>query len=178
LAQLREQVATLVNGRDELIRRALEQAPDRVSSDKGFIGRLRALRSLAEDPEIAAVIILIDVVSFGLELSAVLAKITAFVPTTYSKLLARNAFLTAVQLADDIERTINADHTRGEEQTQPPQFAPPSPETPQGESFEEPQGSETASPFAAPPVEPHNDDTPPTTPRRGRGRPRKTLALN
>ena len=45
--------------------------------------------------------------SFGLELAAVLAKITSFIPTTYAALLARNAFILVVDIVDEMERRIN-----------------------------------------------------------------------
>ena len=118
LTTLRERLATLTNARDETIRRAMENAPDRVSKDEGFLGQLAALKRVAQDPEIAAIIILIDAVSFGLELSAVLSKVTSFIPTTYAALLARNAFIQIVDIVDEMERRINGTSSESDDETE------------------------------------------------------------
>ncbi len=103
LSQLRAQVADLTQHREEAIRTGVDAAPNHVGYDDGLLGQLVALQHIARDPQIAFVVALIDFVSFGLELAAVLAKVTSFVPTLYSALLARDAYLAAVGIAGQVE---------------------------------------------------------------------------
>ena len=107
LAGLRKQLADRIKGRDEAVRHEIENSPEQVGRGTGMLAQLVALRRIAQDPEILAVILLIDLTSFGLELAAVLAKVTTFIPTTYALLLARNAYLRAVETADEIAATAN-----------------------------------------------------------------------
>jgi Domain of unknown function (DUF4407) len=103
LADLKKQFAALIAGREGAIRRAVENAPDHVGYDDGFLARIRVLGQIAgEDGKIASVIILIDIVSFGFELAAVLAKVTSYVPTAYAAFLARDAHLRFARIVDEI----------------------------------------------------------------------------
>jgi predicted nucleic acid-binding Zn-ribbon protein len=106
LAALRDNLAKLTRDRDETIRADIENSPERIGRDAGFLAQLSALKRLAQDPEIAAIILLIDLTSFGLELAAVLAKVTSFVPTTYAALLARNAYMRVVEIVDEMDETL------------------------------------------------------------------------
>jgi hypothetical protein len=108
LSALKDQLAAQIRGRNDAIREAIEHSPNHVPLDNGFLARISALEGIAQDdPKIALVILLIDVTSFGFELAAVLAKVTSFVPTTYSALIARDAYLRAVNIADEIVREID-----------------------------------------------------------------------
>jgi hypothetical protein len=110
--RLHNQVATatygsLTENREASIRARVEQDPSRVDRDDSFLAQLRALRILANDREIAIIIILIDLAMFGIEIAAVLAKVTSFVPTAYATTLAKESYLQALQTARSIAREIN-----------------------------------------------------------------------
>jgi uncharacterized protein YukE len=114
LTGLKAELDRLANGRESAIRRAVESAPDHISRQTGFLAQIVALERLAEeDRKIALVILLIDFVSFGLELAAVLAKVTSYCPTTYATLLARDAYLTSVRVADEVMTELKAIEARG-----------------------------------------------------------------
>jgi hypothetical protein len=158
LANLREELSKLVNGRNEAIRAAIDSAPNHVDLDRGFLAQIRALEDIAHaDMKIAAVIILIDVSSFGFELAAVLAKITTFCPTTYSALIARDAYLRAVRIADEIVRELDMCAKKVENEA------------------ELLRRNAEANPDPEPGEEDHDEppESPPQPPKRGRGRPRK-----
>ena len=105
---LEERLTQLTLGRDEAIRAAVIQAPDYVPKRTGLLIQIAALRSLADgNPEIAIVILLIEIVSFGFELAGVLAKITAFVPTSYAAYLARDAYMRAVAIVDEMAQELD-----------------------------------------------------------------------
>jgi Domain of unknown function (DUF4407) len=107
MSALKSELARLTRERDRAIRTAVENAPDHVRPANGLIGQLTALEAIAhEDPIITVIILLIDLVSFGFELAAVLAKM-CFVPTTYSALLAKNAYLSVVRIVDDMVAELN-----------------------------------------------------------------------
>ena len=106
LSAMKAQLADLTNGRDEAIRRAVENAPNRVPMHDGLLAQISELEKLsASDGKIYALILLIDIVSFGLELAAVLAKVTSSVPSHYARSLARDAYVAAVGTVDEIVRT-------------------------------------------------------------------------
>jgi Domain of unknown function (DUF4407) len=159
LADLKKQLAALIAGRENAIRRAVESAPDHVGYDNGFLARIRALGLIArEDGKIAAVILLIDIVSFGFELAAVLAKVTSYVPTAYATSRAREAFLRVVRIVDEIMGELKSidgwDHKW-------PDILPPDGTAGDGHDVK-----------VVPEAEPPKDsNTQP--PKRGRGRPRK-----
>ena len=108
LPALEERLTQLTLGRDEAIQAAVIRAPDYVPKRTGLLIQIAALRSLADgNPEIAIVILLIEIVSFGFELAGVLAKITAFVPTTYAAYLARDAYMRAVAIVDEMAQELD-----------------------------------------------------------------------
>lgn len=104
---LQETLARLRAGRAEAIQEEIDKSPARVERASGILAQLKALRRLADDPVVGAFILLIDVISFGLELAAVLAKVTTFIPSTYAALLARNSFMRVTVIADELEDFIN-----------------------------------------------------------------------
>jgi hypothetical protein len=161
LADLKKRLAALIAGREDAIRRAVESAPDHVNYDDGFLARIRVLGQIArEDTKIASVIILIDIVSFGFELAAVLAKVTSFVPTAYAAFLARDAYLRVVRIVDEITselKTIDGWDPKWPELL--------SPESAGGEP------DAKLMPDPQPPAGPNNPNPQPL--KRGRGRPRK-----
>jgi hypothetical protein len=108
LAALKTQLASLVRDRDDAIRAEVERAPTYVAPGNGLLAQISALEYVAHaDPKTAIVIALIDLISFGLELAAVLSTVTSFVPTTLSALMARDAYLRCVNIADEIARALD-----------------------------------------------------------------------
>ena len=158
LSALKVQLASLTRGREDAIRQAVERAPDHVNLDDGFLAQITALETIAErDTRIAVIIGLIDVTSFGLELAAVLSMVTSFVPTTYAALIARDAYLRSVHMADEIIREIDLTMKMADVEL-PPRNKPP--------------GTQGIGPVSGPtPGGP--PDSPPQPPKRPRGRPRK-----
>lgn len=166
LSSLKEQLTTLTRGRDDAIRQAVEHAPDYVARNGGFLAQIVALEQIAQaDNKIAAVILLIDVTSFGFELAAVLAKVTSFVPTTYAALLARDAYLQAVRLVDAMTAELNAEPQKAKEPEVPSQSAPAN-DNHRGNGRV--PGPDPFAGFDDPPP------SPPQPPKRPRGRPRKS----
>ena len=107
---LREDVDRLTSNRDDAIRAAVEDAPNHIPAANGLLSQIQALERLAQgDSKIAAVIILIDLTTFGFELAAVLAKVTCYVPTTYSALLARDSYMRVVRLVDGMITELNGE---------------------------------------------------------------------
>jgi hypothetical protein len=158
LASLKDRLTALINGREDAIRRAVEKAPDHVNYDNGFLARIRVLGQIAdESTKIASVIILIDIVSFGFELAAVLAKVTSYVPTAYSAFLARDAYLRVVRIVDEITSELKSIDGWDPKW---PEILPP----------DEPDGGHDAK--LVPDPEPPPDSNPQPA-KRGRGRPRK-----
>ena len=167
LERLKAALDTLNRDREVTIRRAVEATPGYVGRDDGLIAQVKILEHIAsDDRQIAALILLIDAVSFGFELGAVLAKITTYIPTTYAALLARNAYMSAVAIVDGMVRELNQapkpaatikeedvfPYMEAANDNPPPRFAARG-SMAFGGSFDEP---------------------PPPPPRRPRGRPRKT----
>ena len=145
LAALRKELAERIKDRDATVRHEIENSPAHVGRETGILAQLTALRRLAQgNPVTMTVIVLIDLTSFGLELAAVLAKVTTFIPTTYALLIARNAYLRAVATADEIAATANKRDGATSEGPEPNWFA-----------------NDDGPPPLAPP------------PKRPRGRPRK-----
>ncbi|KAF2989435.1 DUF4407 domain-containing protein [Methylocystis sp. MJC1] len=162
LVALKEELSRLTQGRGDAIRAAIETAPNHVPLDNGLLAQITVLEHMAQaHSKIAVVIILIDVVSFGFELASVLAKVTSYVPTTYAMLLARDAFVGAVHMADDIEAEVN----------------PPSQDDPAPIDIMAPKFANDNRPLNGQAVGQNPfgdfDDPPPTPPKRPRGRPRK-----
>jgi len=107
LDRLRKNVAVRLANRDAAIQEQIVNSPARVDQATGFLAQLTALRRLSGNPMIFVVILLIDLISFGLELSAVIAKVTVFVPSTYAVLIARNSFMRITSIVDELEAFIN-----------------------------------------------------------------------
>jgi hypothetical protein len=123
-----------------------------VAYDGGFLAQLKVLEQMAQqDHKILAILLLVDFVSFGFELAAVLAKITSFVPSTYAMHLARDAYMDAVKIVDDMVAELD-------KRNKPP-------------TGTEPGGEESANPNGAPQDAANLLALPP--PKRKRGRPRK-----
>ena len=151
LAAMKNALAALEAHRDDAIRAAVEAAPNYVPYDKGLLAQITALNEVARaSPKIAAVIILVDVTSFGFELAAVLAKVTSYVPTTYAALLARSAYMRVVRIVDEMMEELDAS-ADGARNTKPGA-----------------RGTTLGDVLFSNPSEP-----PPAPPKRGRGRPRK-----
>lgn len=148
-----DDLAKRVNGRDDAIQKEVASSPARIDPDRGMLAQLTALRRIAADPETALVIVLIDLTSFGLELAAVLAKVTTFIPTTYAALLARNAYMRVTAIVDEIDAMTNHRTERG---------------TPSASG-----ASDRKSPYEHPrfAANSHQEASPPV--KRKRGRPRK-----
>jgi hypothetical protein len=158
LKGLKAQLAGLNANRDKAIRDAVENAPDYAPLNKGFLAQIVALEHIAaEDRKIATVIVLIDLVSFGFELAAVLAKVLSYVPTTYSALLAKDAYMSAIRIVDEIVAEIKA--ANDNERRSPPDNKPANDNGREGGS------SSGSDPFGS-----QGNVAPP---KRKRGRPRK-----
>jgi hypothetical protein len=126
LSKLKDELAKLIEGRENAIRKSIEHAPDHVGLDDGFLTQIAVLERIAqEDRKIAAIILLIDLVSFGFELAAVLAKVTSYVPTTYSALLASGGYMRVVEIVEDMTRRLKDLDDKGP--TQPEDQAPDKP---------------------------------------------------
>ncbi|MDR3471227.1 MAG: DUF4407 domain-containing protein [Devosia sp.] len=176
LNTLRAHLTELTTGRENAIRAGVDSAPNHVGYDSGLLGQLAGLRTVAQSPEIAFVIGLIDLTSFGLELAAVLAKVTSFIPTTYSALLARNAYMRTVDIVNGMEESLNEgprnmDAESGEE------FGPSEDGTDDDDENEDEEGpandnrSSITGPFGFGHANGKGGDNQP--PKRPRGRPRK-----
>jgi hypothetical protein len=160
LAALKADLDSRIRNRESAIRSAVENSPDHVGLANGLLGQIAALEKIAdENTKIFLIIILIDLVSLGLELSAVLAK-ASYVPTTYAALLASNAFMRAAHIADDINAELRA--IDRQEHNQPESPPPPKPAN----------DNKRADISSAPDLF-GNSTTCAPPPRRGRGRPRK-----
>jgi hypothetical protein len=159
----KKELADLIANRETAIRAAVERDPQHVRYDDGFLNQLKTLDQIAhEDTKIALVIILIDVVSFGLELAAVLSKAFGYAPTTFSALLESDIYRQVVHIAQEMTAELEAIETG--EQPSPPE--PPPPEKPAASS-EEASAAPPAGPSAA------ADGAPALPAKRPRGRPRK-----
>jgi len=160
LTALKGELARLTTSRESAIRRAVETAPNYVAPDNGLLGQIMILERLAQsDSKIAMIIILIDLVSFSLEMAGVLAKTTSFVPTTYSMLLARDAYMRAVRMANEMMIELETFESRrnGEPEIMPPD-----------EPIED-----VEAPGLVPEQSNGMDGADLTPPKRGRGRPPK-----
>lgn len=162
LKTMRDDLAALKGDRETAIRRAVERAPNHVARDDGLLAHITALERMARaDTTIALVIGLIHVTSFGLELAAVLAKITSYVPTTYAALIARDAYLRAVRVAEEL-----ADELNGGPSPESPDPTPTSPFSGPANDNDSTSAYPAADPFGT-----FND----LPAKRPRGRPKKTV---
>jgi predicted nucleic acid-binding Zn-ribbon protein len=159
LANLKDELARLTAGRETAIRRAMENAPDYVPLKAGLLTQLSELEHIAEeDHKIALIIVLIEVVAFGIEISAILCKITAFVPTTYSALLMRESFMCSVKIVDEMTANLKVVEER---EVESPDLVPAEPPSEVGEDPTPGALTPDAGPI----------DQPPQPPKRKRGRP-------
>lgn len=165
LTSLKSDLANLIANRERAIRQAVEQASNHVSYDDGFRARLVILEQIAEsDTKIAVVIILVDVVSFGLELAAVLARVTGYAPTTFAALLARDVYMAAVHIADEMLTELKTIEDKNSDESGASTTAL---------SDKPLDGSPGATAAPVPPANGGETAQPVQAPKRKRGRPRK-----
>jgi hypothetical protein len=163
---MKEQLANLTDGRDETIRRAVENSPEHVKRDEGLLTQIIQLDHIAhENGKVATFIILIDIVSFGFELAAVLAKTLTHIPTAYAELAVRDSFLRSVRIVDEMMAELNKEPANENKI----QILPPP--VPANDNEQNGGSSSGSDPFGGP-------DGPPPPPKRRRGRPRKYPTLN
>ena len=152
LDQTRQDYEAKLAGRNAAIQRAIESAPDYVPPATGFLTQIKLLEEIAgHDNKVTTIIILIDVVSFGFELAAVLAKVTSYVPTTYASLLASEVYLGVSRIGEALAAELKA-------------------------SGQDEPSDTVEETIAAAPIPPNSGATGDelfTPPKRGRGRPRK-----
>ena len=123
---LRHDVDRRVQHREEAIQAAIKAAPNHIDAENGLLSQIGALEQMAQaDTKVAAVIVLIDLTSFGFELAAVLAKVTSFVPTTYTALLARDVYMRVVRLVDGMMTELNRKPSEAAPPVDPVDRAPP-----------------------------------------------------
>lgn len=126
-----------ITGRDQAVRAGVEDSLGQIGRTSGLLAQVSALFEIAhENWRHAFVIALIDLLSFGLELAAVLAKVFGYVPTTFGTLLVQETYLADVRIAEEglgelraIERP-GSDGSGGEPISDVPPPAPQSPEPP------------------------------------------------
>ena len=168
--RLQEQVTSLEEGRNEKIRRAVEQAPGYVALDLGFLNQIRLLGEIAaSDPKLRAVILLIEVTSFGFELASVLGKAASFCPMVYSALLARDVYVGIARIVDEMMPILNKASASDP-------AACPFPVMPDAvvSAAASADGASSVQPGGAP-TKPTPDPIEPAQPaKRPRGRPRKS----
>jgi Domain of unknown function (DUF4407) len=157
LAGLEEAYRQLTENRERIIWESVRRDPSFVPKDEGFLARVRVLQKLSDDSTVFTVVLLFELAFFVIELAAVLCKITAFVPTTYSVLLAKADFLRAVTAAQDVADEVAA--------TRSPRHPPTPPAPPE---FPSPPSGGSPS---APPENPSGTGPSTSTPPRRRGRP-------
>jgi hypothetical protein len=154
-AALKKELDDLIAGRETAIRRAIESAPDHVPFNGGFLARIMALEHIAaEDSKLFLIIALLDVCSFGFELAGVLSKVTAYVPTKYSMIIARDSYMQAVRMADEIMTELKTFGIQNEE-------------APGVQPSDDPFTHDNSAPGAK------ANGASPQPVKRGRGRPRK-----
>jgi hypothetical protein len=164
LQALKDEFSQLTEHRNEAIERAVRSAPNFVARSDGMLAQLTALEHIAEsDSKIAFVIILIDLTSFGFELAAVICKVTAYIPTSCSALMARDHFMRVVRIVDGMMAELN--RAPGNENIEIL-----SPVRPANDNQRNGSGYAATNPF--------NPDNPARPPKRKRGRPRKNPQAN
>jgi hypothetical protein len=158
-AALKKELDDLIAGRESAIRNAIESAPDHVSFNGGFLASIMALEHIsAEDSKIFLIIALIDVCSFGFELAGVLSKVTAYVPTKYSMIIARDSYMQAVRMADEMMTELKT-------------FGIQNHEAPGVQPSDDPFAHDNSAPASA--AAGNANGASPQPVKRGRGRPRK-----
>ena len=168
LARLKEELASSVNGRDAAINTSVKAAPDYVPPNDGLLNQIKILETIVDsDREIYLMVLLIDLVCFGLELAAVLAKITVTIPSSYGALLVKRSLRRRIKRIADGVGLVAGQAPKAE----------PGPSSPSPFSLE--------SLFGVHPVgNPANDNTQPPAaandnsllpPKRKRGRPKGSV---
>jgi hypothetical protein len=100
--ELQDRLAQLTADRDDAIQRIVMNDPDFHARDDGLLAQLRALERITHgDPIALTLVLLIDAFAFFIEAAVVCAKTFARVPTTYACLVARNAYLSDVAIAEE-----------------------------------------------------------------------------
>lgn len=166
LAELKSELAKMITGRDQSIREIVNNAPDHVGYNDGLLAQIAVLEQIAQrDQKIKFVIILIEVVSFGLELAAVMAKVFGNAPTTYAALLARDVFMDSVRLVDEMTDELKKREGGASDDPSPSPGDLPNGGTPSSGGAAAPSLSESKDEPAPP--------QPPQPLKRKRGRPRK-----
>jgi Domain of unknown function (DUF4407) len=170
LASLKDRLADLTNGRNDAIRKAVESAPNYVPHNTGFLAQIIALEQIAnEDGKVASVILLFDLVSVGFELAAVLAKVMAYCPTMYAAIVARDVYMRAVRIVDEMMAELNGGPKPEAEPLDNPTFGFP--------ANDNHKGPKVGPIIDMPPSASSDDPRPPQPPKRRRGRPRKIVNL-
>jgi hypothetical protein len=107
LAKLKAELANLTTDRASAIRKAVEQAPNHVAYPGGILDRLVTLDHIVqENKKIGMIVILIEVVAFGFEAAAVLAKVATYIPTSYAPRNARNVHVRTVEIAEELDAEL------------------------------------------------------------------------
>jgi hypothetical protein len=158
LSRVEDELARLVAGRERAIRRSVDDAPDHVDLDAGILRRITTLEHIGEeDRKIGFLILIVDLVCFGLEMAAVLAKATGSFGTTYAALLARDTYMNITKIAEEAMVALKMDAPQEVQKVDPH------------------NGKDKAAVDAASgpnPFDKANGQVPASS-KRGRGRPRK-----
>jgi uncharacterized protein DUF4407 len=158
-AALKKELDGLIAGRETAIQTAIESAPDHVPFNGGFLARIKALENVSMgDLKLLVIIALLDVSSFGFELAAVLSKVTAYVPTKYSMIVARDSYMQAVRMADEMMTELKT-------------FGIQNHEAPGVQPSDDPFAHDNSAPASAAAGNANGANPQPV--KRGRGRPRK-----
>jgi AT hook motif len=138
-----------------------------VKRDEGLLTQIIQLDHLAhENGKVATFILLIDIVAFGFELAAVLAKTLTHIPTAYAELLVRDSYMHSVRIVNEMMAELNGEPANENKIQIPPPPMPANDNERNGGS-----SSSGSDPFGSP-------EEPPPPPKRKRGRPRKYPTLN
>jgi hypothetical protein len=113
--ELQDRLAHLTADRDDAIQRIVVNDPAFHARDDGLLAQLRALERITHgDPVALTLVLLIDAFAFFIEAAVVCAKTFARVPTTYACLVARNAYLSDVAIAEEALEDLVARNAREE----------------------------------------------------------------
>jgi Domain of unknown function (DUF4407) len=159
LDTMKKRLADLMQGRNAAIRKAVDSATNHVPFSGGFLAQVKALDEIAsENGKVAFLIIVLELVAVGIELSPILAKVLGLNPTAHSAIYAREYFIRLNRIADAMESALGN--------------APPPPPGAAGMPANNGRGLTGGPP-------PANDNlVPRQQAKRGRGRPRKYPPTN
>jgi Domain of unknown function (DUF4407) len=103
LQSLADQLAQSTAHRNAAIEERVRSAPNYVPRSEGMLARLKALENITnEDSKAGYTILVVELVAFGLELAFVMCKVFAYVPTTYSAILAGDHYRRIVRIANEV----------------------------------------------------------------------------